>query len=116
MYKFLLLCISTYPFTKYTMPFRLVFFFNLKTIFPGGYPGGLARSWSATTKDSRGPRSPSQVAPFAEQSQDDLLFLGLAWKIKANQCLSTLVNIMLEYVFLCNRWSCAGDSCPIHFD
>jgi len=49
-YKFLLLCISTYPFTKYTMPFRLFFIFNLKTIFLGGYPGGLARSWSATTE------------------------------------------------------------------
>ena len=80
------------------MPFRLVFF-NLKTIFLGAYPGGLARSWSATTEQKilEAPGVPLRLLLLlVEQSQDDLLFLGLIWKIKANQCLSTLVNIMLE--------------------
>ena len=101
------------------MPFRLVFF-NLKTIFLGGYPGGLARSWSATTEQNilEAPGVPLRLLLLLEeQSQDDLLFLGLIWKIKANQCLSTRVNIMLEYVFSGTRWLCAGDSCcPTHFD
>lgn len=68
------------------------------------------------TKDSRGPRGPSQVALSAEHSQDALLFLVLKWKIKAHHCLSTLKNIMLEYAFSCTRWFRTENTCSTHFD
>lgn len=93
----LLLWVNTYSCTAHTIPYRPTLELDINLL--PGYPGGLARSWSAITEQRilEAPAVPLRLLSVLNILRMVCYFR--IWKIKAHHCFSTLKNIRLEYTF-----------------